>query len=718
MDLHVTNGKKKMEFFDRVKNLGSTPTDGSSRNSRHIMPWSSPARTPVSALFNTRQSVDPPRRPEMSSIAAPTWMRSTSAPVLSGGEDCKASVVEHPARLLIPASKRSVSEDPEAKPVPMISINPVRREKRSPDLHPAAHLLSNWLQECEDLHGDACRPANCAPNYEAPSFLIDVHKGRIIPTKGKNHDYVALSYHRLEKNRSPDLSKEELSDLLNCTSFLRDSRLPLIVHQTMDLVRAFGGRYLWIDFLCLAHGEMIVKEEMKRMDQIYAGAHFTVIAACKDGLHEVHEQKSPLQNPFTTAADAMNYHYTTLLGSKWATRGWTFQERMFSTRSIVFIPRSYVSSNVSQQVQPRDGAPYYYFFWECERAMWDDGNLSTSSAPNVGNAMLLHNDPRFLKPNEFTEQRLHFARYFQTIYHYNHRDFENPQDVLPAISGCLRRTSEEFDVSFRTGFVYGLPQQKFHESLLWQPLGRSIRRECNCEKHYQSEHQIMPSWAWCGWKCELDLQSMPLDQRETTSSDSERMDAWEVEPTVRWELLWKKENGGFEKPMGFRSSHSRLVEQLQWPLLTCEAHTAVLIIRFKQIEHHEGPRRVLRNKLPSNPSPPTRQVATLERSDGTWAGVLGLTEPVNPSHYDGQEVQLMEISKGSMGYETFRDLYEEKIGREVPDEGKAESKYEFFNVLWIEEKNGRCSRKALGRVDAEVWTDLCKGTKQSRVILE
>ena len=53
----------------------------------------------------------------------------------------------------------------------------------------------------------------------------------------------------------------------------------------MEFVRAVRQQYLWVDFLCLAHGTDDGVTEMRHMDKIYAGAQFAMIAAYETGLY-------------------------------------------------------------------------------------------------------------------------------------------------------------------------------------------------------------------------------------------------------------------------------------------------------------------------------------------------------------------------------------------------------------------------------------------------
>lgn len=61
-------------------------------------------------------------------------------------------------------------------------------------------------------------------------------------------------------------------------------RLPTVFRDAMDLVLDAGERYLWIDCLCILQGDDSTRAEVDRMDDIYAGAHVTIIAAAAEGL--------------------------------------------------------------------------------------------------------------------------------------------------------------------------------------------------------------------------------------------------------------------------------------------------------------------------------------------------------------------------------------------------------------------------------------------------
>lgn len=582
-------------------------------------------------------------------------------------------------------------------------------------------------------------------NDGAPRFLIDLSDdGEVIPTEdSESYDYVALSYHRQGAN-GVRLNQEQKLRLLACRSLRQQDMLPPIVRQTMELVREIGHRYLWVDFLCLAHCADDVVAEMRHMDKIYAGAQFTIIAAYETGLYDCASQRSQTgpdddqvsqirsaNSKRSYADDPMVYNYQELLKSTWAKRGWTYQERMYSKRAIIFAPRS--RGGDQRQEQTLNDTTKQSFFWECECNMRDDWDLTIPISTAISEKFRVVADPKRQRWDATTEQRLHFARYLATVYFYNNRDFNYPQDVFRAFSGCLRKLSDDFSDSFQNGFVCGLPRHMLHESLLWQPLGPAIERKCNCNTNEESPHQDLPSWSWCGWQCELDMESLHADQREVLSEESQPP-SWGIRSPVHWEVrdTDKELMPGEELP-----APSQVEDKISgWPYLACQTHNATLFVRKL---HTPTRAPSVRKALCVRAAPanfhrkPTRQVVSLADASGAWAGVLGLmSEAKDDSFPCGRKIQLIAISEGIVRYDELRRSHEEKVDCDAsaskrqpePDRNNPlltrhsrHDLYAFFNVLRVEQEGDHFVRKALGRVDAGVWKRLCEGKSTSRVVL-
>lgn len=157
--------------------------------------------------------------------------------------------------------------------------------------------LATWLNACCKLHHKVCTPTPIADRqpHQIPEWVIDTHNGCIVPGASVPR-YACLSYTRSQalnstkgEGHGPEslmLNQGSLADFqqpgfLNSTS--RD-RVPAVVQDAMDLVLGAGERYLCVDCFCILQGSESTRTEIDRMDDIYAGAHVTIIAAAAEGL--------------------------------------------------------------------------------------------------------------------------------------------------------------------------------------------------------------------------------------------------------------------------------------------------------------------------------------------------------------------------------------------------------------------------------------------------
>jgi hypothetical protein len=234
-------------------------------------------------------------------------------------------------------------------------------------------VIRSWLRACERHHGDRCKPVKHKGNslFCGPAWLIDVERMCLVRTT-PNMKYFVLSYlwgnslstcallvnlHILQK-------KDALGNLVN---------LPRTIAHVIRLTKLLEGRYLWVDRLCIVQDDGLVKQaQLDRMGDIYAGAFATFVAASESdarhglkGISGVTERRHfsagsrrLLMSPVVLDSSACvniaileiataDLHSCTtgeilveqaqlLMKSKWFSRGWTFQENMFSCRKIIF----------------------------------------------------------------------------------------------------------------------------------------------------------------------------------------------------------------------------------------------------------------------------------------------------------------------------------------------------------------------------------------------
>ncbi|KAF2176965.1 HET-domain-containing protein, partial [Zopfia rhizophila CBS 207.26] len=176
-------------------------------------------------------------------------------------------------------------------------------------------------------------------------WLIDVENGCLVPAPPEAK-YVALSYVWGCDSASSRTTNETIGQLQQPNGLYGSTvTLPRTIMDAIKLVRRVGERYLWCDRFCIIQDESVVKQcQLNAMGNIYAGAYFTLIAAQSDdasgGLYR--ETLMLRVCPPLTSSPGMSSKQTLLdqamhlMRTKWYSRGWTFQEYLFSKRRVVF----------------------------------------------------------------------------------------------------------------------------------------------------------------------------------------------------------------------------------------------------------------------------------------------------------------------------------------------------------------------------------------------
>lgn len=392
----------------------------------------------------------------------------------------------------------------------------LRPSKGSGDID--SRYITHWINSCDAQHGTRCKPASLKHKspQRLPHWVIDVGRECLVPGYTVPR-YVALSYvwsqnsfNARDKKRS---TNSILLKKLNLSAFQKPghlkhvwSRLPTAVKDAILLVRRLKEIYLWVDCLCIVQDDEKTRDQVDHMGDIYSGAYFTIIAATHCG---------QLSSSWVEARgnDEEAHMYDKLYGSKWATRGWTFQEQMLSKRAIVFTDR--------------------YMFWECQQDVWSpDGPRPEMT----GTRSATFTVPHYEKASRMLSSCYpDFDLYTEMISLYNSRMFTYPQDVLPAFSGILTTLAPNFP----SGFQYGLPRVHLDIALLWQPF-RKTRRRVREDKDTGiiAPKTHLPSWSWCGWTCPVD----PYHLRTRSSyfsynNRASEMPVWRTQKLVQWYCL-------------------------------------------------------------------------------------------------------------------------------------------------------------------------------------
>ncbi|KAK0652670.1 heterokaryon incompatibility protein-domain-containing protein [Cercophora newfieldiana] len=338
-------------------------------------------------------------------------------------------------------------------------------------------IVRRWLALCSLNHGTACRK-NIAlkelnrshPTLEIDNFrCVDVEENCLVvpPTRCR---YAALSYVWGVPGLFTTL-KANVNELETPGAFDKPEYRDLIpptIRDAMRVAREIKMRYLWVDSLCIVQDEH--KDEKTKhillMDVVYSAADLVIIAAgsahANAGIAGIDPGSRGFQQPIEQVAPGLRLGFKArwqdgIGASKYYTRGWTFQESTFATRSLVFIDGKVVfrcqGTDVWEEHLPETPG---------QIRGQEGGSRGAYSGDDIGE----------------TEGMI------QT---YSERELTYPTDIYNAFAGVSRQLVYRLD----TDLCHGIPTAYFDWFLLWFPMKDQTRRG--------DPHPIAPSWSWAGW---------------------------------------------------------------------------------------------------------------------------------------------------------------------------------------------------------------------------
>jgi hypothetical protein len=407
-------------------------------------------------------------------------------------------------------------------------------------------LIKYWINRCDTTH-ETCPKTK--PLNIGDIRLINVNDCCVeVVSTNESVKYIALSYVWGEDIEHVTLNKTNMN-LMHEKDSLARFRLPNTILDAIKLAQLLGYEYLWVDALCIRQDEnkgmaddlkargipewMIQAlslqddedfdkfDQLGKMDRIYGGAHFTLIAASGHnadapipGLREPrpHPQDQVMVSRkveenvkdgtcmlkrdvllMTTLRPQQLEQDHYLEGTVWNTRGWTFQERVLSSPCLIF---------TDEQV-----------YWECRNGSfceesnfdmfpvkttrisrepwllpdWNEVLAGCRSGPSEDATILALNTYEKLS-NQFRH----------LVLRYTLRTLGQHRDGLFAFTGVLNSLTS----SWGEDFFWGLPKSSFEQHLMWSSGDNGHRMGFHSAPDYTGVKWTLPfpTWSWIAWK--------------------------------------------------------------------------------------------------------------------------------------------------------------------------------------------------------------------------
>lgn len=318
--------------------------------------------------------------------------------------------------------------------------------------------------------------------------------------------YVALSYVWGATGSACDVVRdEEGKKKLPC-------ELPAVIQDSIEVVKALGYEYLWVDKFCIDQDSPDLKhDQIRQMDAVYRNAELTIISAA--GFSERHglpgvgnrsrEHQPVVRFNDCTAMWFPRDPHQSILRSHWSTRGWTFQEALLSRRRLVFLnEQMYFECDTSNCFESINCSPDALHGKSPKKSYhWLRGGVFGRSRGR-GNGTLSR------KARSWNDV---FCFYLSSVEDYTARDLRFADDSLNAFQGVLRMLStQSLPLGDIWGLCYAQSQQSAEEypgysrlwtkeysfalSLTWMHVRNSAPRR----------RAAFPSWTWAGWEGQVE----------------------------------------------------------------------------------------------------------------------------------------------------------------------------------------------------------------------
>jgi hypothetical protein len=344
--------------------------------------------------------------------------------------------------------------------------------------------VKTWISHCKNEHRGSCGVRESKP--PPCKRVIDCWTNSIIVAP-RNCKYIALSYvwgpSMIESLNTPSLGCQQSVPL--------PSDLPTVISGSMDVTRSLDHKFLWVDRYCIDYDDAKEKDDqIQAMELIYGRAELTICAAFGDnpnsGLPRVN---AAIRKPQSSAiihglqfATTLSHPLPIVMKSKWASRGWTYQEAVLSPRRLFFTENE--------------------AYFVCNAMEWQESIHVLPKNLYKARGNRLPGDIMLFQPFS-SRERHHFSDFMEHVREYTNRNLSKQTDSLCAFLGILHKfesCSPPIYNFFGVPVVSGKAVQCFAHALTWIH-----------DQRYNStpiaRRRSFPSYSFVGWRGTASTQT-------------------------------------------------------------------------------------------------------------------------------------------------------------------------------------------------------------------
>jgi hypothetical protein len=325
----------------------------------------------------------------------------------------------------------------------------------------AIRLIKSWLRDCMHNGHSKCLPAQTRTPTRV--LFVDESEIRLIHTSAivnqplyftLSHCWGTIDILKLTGENIDDMQRE-----------IRETELCQTFRDAINVTRMLGFSYIWIDSLCIIQDDAEDwRKEASRMCDVYGGSTLNLAASgAQDGSVGLffdrnertmqrlcrYQITNPSDGKQRDCLDPTIYQ-TCVEQSPLAKRGWVFQERFLSPRTLHFT-----------------GLQLY---WECRERMASE-TYQRRQPPAIFNLS-------FIRDNMAT-------LWSDVIHHYSRCKLTREKDKLVALSGVARWLHDQSGDKY----VAGLWRTHIEPQLIWRSDQSARFVEGRSER-------TSPSWSW------------------------------------------------------------------------------------------------------------------------------------------------------------------------------------------------------------------------------